>query len=170
MTHGGNQFDRAKDSTLYSGGYPYSARSTDNGSSWEQIKQGRVYSWYMESAATAKTSTPHPRTRISPFSWRPKKTAKPGSPLNDQKFSAVHFAMAYDPVNRILYQRLRASLAVETKVTRNQRTRCASVAVASVPSALIIVTGLTNCTFPKPIILPKCDWRSEPNAKGVVPV
>lgn len=38
---------RAMDGTLYSGGYQYPARSTDNGSTWEQVNKGLSYSWYM---------------------------------------------------------------------------------------------------------------------------
>lgn len=103
MTHGGNQLYRAKDGRLYSGGYQYPATSTDNGSTWEPIKQGLPYSWYMgivgdgEKIYTASSSEKHPffvSSESDGLSWKP---------LNDQKFSALPFEMAFDPVNRILY-------------------------------------------------------------------
>ncbi|MDB5336537.1 MAG: hypothetical protein JWN70_2156 [Planctomycetaceae bacterium] len=103
MTHGGNQLYRAKDGTLYSGGYQYPARSTDNGSSWEQIKTGLAYSWYMgicgdgENIYTASTS------KNEPFFVSRESDGITWKPLNDQKFSAVPFEMVYDPVNKILY-------------------------------------------------------------------
>ena len=103
MTHGGNQLYRAADGALYSGGYQYPARSTDNGSSWEQIKTGLPYSWYMgiigdgERIYTASTS------KNQPFFVSSEKDGLKWEPLNDQKFSAVPFAMGFNPVNKILY-------------------------------------------------------------------
>lgn len=103
MTHGGNQLYRAADGTLYSGGYQYPARSTDNGSSWKQIKDGLIYSWYMGICGdgthiyTASTNKKEPffvSTETDGLHWKP---------LGEQRFSAVPFEMAFDPVNRILY-------------------------------------------------------------------
>ncbi|MCW3052049.1 MAG: hypothetical protein JWN14_1219, partial [Chthonomonadales bacterium] len=55
MTHGGNQLYRTKDGVLYSGGYQYPVRSTDNGASWQALKTGLVYSWYMGICGDGKT-------------------------------------------------------------------------------------------------------------------
>lgn len=103
MTHGGNQLYRAKDGALYSGGYQYPARSTDNGTTWEQIKNGLVYSWYMGicgdgqniyTACTNKNTTFFVSSESDGVTWKP---------LNDQKFSAVPFELVFDPINKILY-------------------------------------------------------------------
>ena len=75
MTHGGNQVYRAGNGTLYSGGYQYPARSTDNGSSWEQIKKGLVYSWYMGICGDGEKL---PLTPRSASAIRPR--SAPGSP------------------------------------------------------------------------------------------
>jgi len=103
MTHGGNQLYRAKDGTLYSGGYQYPARSTDNGSSWTQIKQGLPYSWYMGICGDGENIYTASSSKNQPFFISPEKDGLNWKPLNDQKFSALPFEMAYDPVHRILY-------------------------------------------------------------------
>lgn len=103
MTHGGNQIYRAKDGTLYSGGYQYPTRSTDNGASWEQVKTGLPYSWYMgivgdgEHIYTQSTSKDHP------FFVSPETDGLTWKPLNEQKFSATAFEMVYNPIDKILY-------------------------------------------------------------------
>jgi hypothetical protein len=103
MTHGGNQLYRANDGTLYSGGYQYPTRSTDNGSSWQQIKKGLPYSWYMgiigdgENIYTASTN------KNQPFFVSLEKDGLNWKPFNEQKFSAAPFTMAIDPINNILY-------------------------------------------------------------------
>src|SRR5262249_3455376 len=103
MTHGGNQLYRSKDGTLYSGGYQYPARSTDNGATWQQVKKGLPYSWYMgicgdgENVYTASTG------KNQTFFVSPEKDGLNWKPLGEQKFSAAPFEMAYDPVNKILY-------------------------------------------------------------------
>lgn len=103
MTHGGNQLYRAKDGTLYSGGYQYPARSTDNGSSWEQIKKGLPYSWYMGICGDGENIYTASTNKNQPFFVSSEKDGLNWKPLNDQKFSAVPFEMVYDPVNKILY-------------------------------------------------------------------
>ncbi|WP_020469790.1 WD40/YVTN/BNR-like repeat-containing protein [Zavarzinella formosa] len=103
MTHGGNQLHRAKDGTLYSGGYQYPARSTDNGSSWEQVKKGLVYSWYMGVCGDGENIYIASSSKSQPFFVSPETDGLNWKPLNDQKFSAVPFEMAYDPINKILY-------------------------------------------------------------------
>lgn len=103
MTHGGNQLYRSKDGTLYSGGYQYPARSTDNGSSWEPIKQGLPYSWYMGICGDGKYIYTASSSETQPFFVSRESDGLTWKPMNDQKFSAVSFEMVLDPVNRILY-------------------------------------------------------------------
>jgi hypothetical protein len=47
ITHGGNFVCYSSKGVLYSGGYTYISRSTDNGASWSLVKDGLPYSWYM---------------------------------------------------------------------------------------------------------------------------
>ncbi len=103
MTHGGNQIYRAKDGTLYSGGYQYPARSTDNGSSWQPIKQGLPYSWYMGICGDGQNIYTASTGEKQPFFVSAESDGVTWKPMNDRKFSAVPFEMALDPVNRILY-------------------------------------------------------------------
>ena len=103
MTHGGNQLYRAKNGTLYSGGYQYPARSTDNGSSWEQVKTGLPYSWYMGICGDGDNIYTAGVNKDQPFFATPERDGLTWKPLSDQKFSAAPFEMAYDPVNKILY-------------------------------------------------------------------
>jgi hypothetical protein len=103
MTHGGNQLYRAKDGTLYSGGYQYPARSTDNGSSWSQIKTGLVYSWYMGICGDGENIYTACTNKNEPFFVSPESDGQTWKPLGEQRFSAAPFEMAFDPVNRILY-------------------------------------------------------------------
>ena len=103
MTHGGNQLYRAKDGTLYSGGYQYPARSTDNGSSWEQIKEDLTYSWYMGICGDGENIYTSCSNKDQPFFVSPETDGKAWKPLGDETFSAVAFEMVYDPANRILY-------------------------------------------------------------------
>jgi photosystem II stability/assembly factor-like uncharacterized protein len=105
MTHGGNQLYRAADGTLYSGGYQYPARSADNGASWQQIKNGLIYSWYMgicgdgENLYTAGVNENQPfftSAEADGLTWSAYSGGK-------QKFSAAPFEMFYDAKNRIMY-------------------------------------------------------------------
>ncbi len=105
MTHGGNQLYRTKAGVLYSGGYQYPVCSTDNGASWQQVKTGLVYSWYMGICGDGKTLYTACSNSNEPFFTSPETdgihwTAYAGG---TQKFSAEPFEMGYDPVNRILY-------------------------------------------------------------------
>lgn len=103
MTHGGNQLYRAADGALYSGGYQYPARSTDNGSSWEQIKTGLVYSWYMGIIGDGDRIYTACTNKDQPFFVSDERDGQTWRPLNEQKFSAAPFAMGYDPKHKILY-------------------------------------------------------------------
>lgn len=103
MTHGGNQLYRTQDGTLYSGGYQYPARSTDNGATWEQVTQGLTYSWYMGICGDGKNLYTACSNKDQPFFVSPENDGRTWKPLNDQKFSAAPFEMAYDPVHKILY-------------------------------------------------------------------
>jgi hypothetical protein len=47
ITHGGNFICYSSTGALYSGGYQYLSRSTDNGASWSLVQGGLPYSWYM---------------------------------------------------------------------------------------------------------------------------
>lgn len=103
MTHGGNQLYRAKNGTLYSGGYQYPARSVDNGATWEPLKQGLVYSWYMGICGDGHYIYTATTNEKQPFFKTREDDGGTWTPLNGQKFSAVPFEMVLDPVNRILY-------------------------------------------------------------------
>jgi photosystem II stability/assembly factor-like uncharacterized protein len=103
MTHGGNQVYRAADGTLYSGGYQFPARSTDNGSSWQQVKNGLTYSWYMGICGDGEHIYTACTNKDQPFFVSAEKDGQNWKPLNDQKFSAVPFEMAYDPIHKVLY-------------------------------------------------------------------
>jgi photosystem II stability/assembly factor-like uncharacterized protein len=103
MTHGGNQLYRAKNGTLYSGGYQYPSRSADNGSSWEQIKDGLIYSWYMGICGDGQNIYTATTSKDQPFFVSSETDGLRWKPLNNQKFSAVPFEMVFDPVNKILY-------------------------------------------------------------------
>ncbi len=103
MTHGGNQLYRAKDGTLYSGGYQYPARSVDNGSSWQQIKSGLVYSWYMGICGDGRNIYTACTNKGEPFFFSPEGDGLDWKPLNEQTFSAAPFSMVYDPIHHILY-------------------------------------------------------------------
>ena len=87
MTHGGNQLYRANDGTLYSGGYQYPTRSTDNGSSWEQIKEGLTYSWYMGICGDGENIYTSCSNKDQPFFVSSEKDGSTWKPLGDQKFS-----------------------------------------------------------------------------------
>jgi len=103
MMHGGNQIYRAKDGALYSGGYQYPARSSDNGSSWKQIKTGLTYSWYMGICGDGQNIYTACTNKNMPFFVSSENDGLSWKPLNDQKFSAVPFEMVLDPINKILY-------------------------------------------------------------------
>ncbi|MDA7881173.1 hypothetical protein N9A94_02615 [Akkermansiaceae bacterium] len=103
MTHGGNQLYRTKSGVLYSGGYQYPARSTDNGSSWTQLKSGLTYSWYMGICGDGKNIYTACSNKDSTFFVSPESDGENWKPLNEQKFSAAPFEMAYDPIRKILY-------------------------------------------------------------------
>lgn len=105
MTHGGNQLYRTKAGVLYAGAYQYPVRSTDNGASWQAIKQGLVYSWYMGICGDGRNLYTACSNKNEPFFTSPeddgeKWTADQGGA---QKFSAEPFEMQYDPRNHILY-------------------------------------------------------------------
>ena len=103
MTHGGNQLYRAKDGTLYSGGYQFPARSTDNGSTWEPVKTGLTYSWYMGILGDGTNIYTASSSKNQPFFMTAESDGKTWRPMNAQKFSNHPFEMAFDPVDRILY-------------------------------------------------------------------
>jgi hypothetical protein len=105
MTHGGNQIYRTRNGTLYAGAYQYPVRSTDNGASWQPLKKGLVYSWYMGICGDGKylyTACSNPR---EPFFVSPENDGLTWTPFRGgkQKFSAEPFEMRYDPVNHIMY-------------------------------------------------------------------
>jgi photosystem II stability/assembly factor-like uncharacterized protein len=103
MTHGGNQLYRARNGTLYSGGYQYPARSTDNGTTWEPLKNGLVYSWYMGICGDGEKIYTACSNEKQPFFVSSEQDGLTWKPLNNQTFSAVPFQMVLDPAHRILY-------------------------------------------------------------------
>jgi photosystem II stability/assembly factor-like uncharacterized protein len=105
MTHGGNQIYCSKTGVLYSGGYQYPARSTDNGKTWTQVKTGLDYSWYMgvsgdgENIYVGNTGPDRPffvSRETDGLTWTPYRGGA-------QKFATQPFEMAYDSANGILY-------------------------------------------------------------------
>lgn len=105
MTHGGNQLYRSKTGVLYSGGYQYPVRSTDNGASWQQIKMGLPYSWYMGICGDGTNLYTGCVNNNEPFFTSPETDGLNWTPYagGTQKFSAEPFEMFYDPKNQIVY-------------------------------------------------------------------
>ncbi|MGA2031797.1 MAG: hypothetical protein ABSG68_06045 [Thermoguttaceae bacterium] len=105
MTHGGEQLYRTKDGTLYAGAYQYPVRSADNGATWEALKKGLVYSWYMGICGDGSHLYTACSSENQPFFTSPEKdgvtwTAYRGG---KQKFSNEPFEMRYDAANHIMY-------------------------------------------------------------------
>ncbi len=105
MTHGGNQLYRTRNGTLYAGAYQYPVRSTDNGASWQPLKKGLVYSWYMGICGDGKYLYTACSNAREPFFVSPENDGLTWTPFRSgkQKFSAEPFEMRYDPVNHIMY-------------------------------------------------------------------
>lgn len=105
MTHGGNQLYRTRDGVLYSGGYQYPARSADNGASWQQIKNGLVYSWYMGICGDGTNLYIGCSNKGEPFFTSPEIDGQTWAPYKGgvQKFSEEPFEMYYDPANHLVY-------------------------------------------------------------------
>jgi photosystem II stability/assembly factor-like uncharacterized protein len=106
MTHGGNQIYCSKTGDLYSGGMCYLARSTDNGSSWQQQNNGLDYSWYIGVCGdgnllyTSCSNGGKAPFYVSPESDGTKWTKFQGGA---QTFTSQPFEMYYDKVNGIMY-------------------------------------------------------------------
>jgi hypothetical protein len=105
MTHGGNQLYRTKDGTLYAGAYQYPVRSTDNGVSWQPLKDGLPYSWYigicgdganLYTGGTGEHQAVFTAPEADGQAWKP----LPGGSRN---FSTDPFEMRVDHVHHILY-------------------------------------------------------------------
>jgi len=105
MAHGGNQLYRTRAGVLYSGGYQYPVRSTDNGASWQQVKTGLVYSWYMGICGDGKTLYTACSNKNEPFFTSPESDGLTWTPYagGAQRFSSEPFEMAFDRKNRIMY-------------------------------------------------------------------
>lgn len=105
MTHGGNQIYCSRTGVLYSGGYQYPTRSTDNGLSWTQVKTGLDYSWYIGVAGDGENiylgnTGPNRPMFVSPETDGTKWTAYRGGV---QTFPKEPFEMHYDSSNGIMY-------------------------------------------------------------------
>jgi hypothetical protein len=105
MTHGGNQIYCSKAGALYSGGYQYPSRSTDNGKTWAQVKTGLDYSWYMGVSGDGNdiylgNVGPNRPMYISPetdgTTWTPYQAGA-------QTFGDQPFEMFFDSTNGIMY-------------------------------------------------------------------
>jgi hypothetical protein len=105
MTHGGNQIYCSKTGVLYSGGYQYPARSTNNGASWTQITKGLDYSWYMGVCGDGQFIYIGNSGENRPFFVSPESDGTQWSVYRGgaQTFSSDPFEMGYDPVNGIMY-------------------------------------------------------------------
>ncbi len=107
MTHGGCQLYRTANGSIYAGGYQYPVRSDDNGTSWHQIKQGLVYSWYIGICGDGTNLFTASSNEKQPFFFSPETDGEKWIPYGGadtaQKFSAVPFEMVYDKQNDIMY-------------------------------------------------------------------
>ncbi len=105
MTHGGNQLYRTKKGVLYAGAYQYPVRSTDNGASWQPLKKGLVYSWYMGICGDGNLLYTACTNEKQPFFTSPEDDGLTWTAFRggEQKFSAVPFEMHYDSKNQIMY-------------------------------------------------------------------
>jgi hypothetical protein len=105
MTHGGNQIYCSKTGVLYSGGYQYPARSTDNGLTWTQVKTGLDYSWYMGVSGDGENIYVGNTGENRPFFVSPETDGMTWTQYRGgaQKFSSQPFEMFYDSTNGIMY-------------------------------------------------------------------
>lgn len=105
MTHGGNQIYCSKTGVLYSGGYQYPARSTDNGLTWTQVKTGLDYSWYMGVSGDGEKIYVGGTGENRPFFVSPETDGLTWTQYQGgtQKFSTQPFEMFYDSTNGIMY-------------------------------------------------------------------
>jgi hypothetical protein len=105
MTHGGNQIYCSKTGALYSGGYQYPSRSTDNGMSWTQVKTGLDYSWYMGVSGDGTNLYIGNVGPNRPFFVSPETDGTTWTPYQGgaQKFVAEPFEMFFDSTNGIMY-------------------------------------------------------------------
>lgn len=105
MTHGGNQIYCSKAGHLYSGGYQYPSRSTDNGKTWTQVKTGLDYQWYMGVAGDGNNIYLANGGENRPYFMSPETDGVNWSAYDGgkQTFSSQPFEMHFDKVNGILY-------------------------------------------------------------------
>lgn len=106
MTHGGNQIYCSKTGTLYSGGMCYIARSTDNGSSWQQQNNGLDYSWYIGVCGDGNLLyTSCSNGGNAPFFTSPESDGTKWTKFQNgtQTFTSQPFEMYYDKANNIMY-------------------------------------------------------------------
>lgn len=127
MTHGGNQIYCSKTGVLYSGGMCYLARSTDNGSSWQQQNNGLDYSWYIGVCGDGNLLyTSCSNGGKEPFYTSPENDGTKWTKFQDgaQTFTSQPFEMYYDKVNGIIYsanwEGLFALKVSPTQAVRNQ--------------------------------------------------
>ncbi|MBA3938777.1 MAG: exo-alpha-sialidase [Planctomycetes bacterium] len=105
MTHGGNQLYRTKDGTLYAGAYQYPVRSTDNGASWQPLKVGLPYSWYIGICGDGTHLYTGCTGEHQPVFTAPEADGQTWKPLagGTRTFSTDPFEMRFDRVHHILY-------------------------------------------------------------------
>jgi photosystem II stability/assembly factor-like uncharacterized protein len=105
MTHGGNQIYCSRTGTLYSGGYQYPSRSTDNGLTWAQVKTGLDYSWYMGVAGDGNNIYVGNVGEKSPMYVSPETDGTVWTPYQGgkQTFATQPFEMHFDSANGIMY-------------------------------------------------------------------
>jgi hypothetical protein len=106
ITHGGNFVCYSSKGVLYSGGYQYPSRSTDNGATWSLLSSsGLPYSWYMGALCDGKNLWVQPTGGgtffVSPdadgLTWTAYKNG------TQTGFASGMFWGAFDAKNRILY-------------------------------------------------------------------
>ena len=94
-----------KTGVLYAGAYQYPVRSVDNGASWQPLKQGLVYSWYMGICGDGKNLYTGCVNAHQPFFTSSEKDGVTWTAYGNgaQTFSEEPFEMGYDAANHILY-------------------------------------------------------------------
>ena len=77
----------------------------DNGATWEALKKGLVYSWYMGICGDGSNLYTACSNENQPFFTSPEKDGSTWTAYGSgkQKFSNVPFEMRYNAVNHIVY-------------------------------------------------------------------
>ncbi len=109
--HGGVNMYRSKTGALYTGGFAYPQRSTDNGVTWTSANNGMPFAYYQAvhgdgnllyatpACACSGVGGSHPyfvSAEDDGLNWKPYENG-------EQTFGNGPFTMEFDPINRIMY-------------------------------------------------------------------